>query len=371
LLEQAGAIRTELVGIQGEANVLRQTQQELPSAPWKTALPLALLAAGAGGGVAFVDPYWLPAGAVVGGALAVLPLLYCGWRLLQGRSERRQLELQIGALEERREEVQARLTGLEEQFRRLGLPASAVDVARMAKNLERHRQLLRELAEDAGAPDAPPATHDPEPGASDALAALRRQEAELAALPEQLRRIEAEGEQLRLREEALTRGGATPPPAEAGDGRVAALLAEAGSCLAQLTAGRYGELRHDGDWSLRGDDGAWHPLAHFSGGTAACVRLAAQLALARAAGGGHPLPLLLDEPLSALDRQRAGEALRLLERLAGERQVVLASRDETLLKRGQRERWQVVPLGEQAPRKVQSTDSAQERSDDDGQLHLL
>lgn len=388
LLEQAGAIRAEMIAIQTEVTALRQQLQERPGVPWRAAALFSLLAAGAGGSVGWLAPYWLPAGLAVGGVVALVPLLYCLWRGLQERSGRRVLETQVGALEEQREAAQGRLSRLDDNFRRLGLSPSAVEIVRMQKNLERHRQLLRELAaEEAGGGEgaaastvvaaAPPA-EDADPKA-DELAELRRQEAELAALPQELRRIEEEGEQLREREgELIKRGTVAVPPsppagaAGAGSERLHPLAAETGRYLAQLSAGRYGEARlgADGGWSLRAEDGAWRPLAHFSGGAAACLHLAVQIALSRPAGVETPLPLLLDEPLVPLDRPQAAEALRLLERLAAEQQVILCTRDEGLPKRA-RDRWQVLPLVAKAEKKTEQSSRSQERNDDDGQLHLL
>jgi energy-coupling factor transporter ATP-binding protein EcfA2 len=369
LLEQAGAIRAEMVAMQTEAAGLRQQLQERPGVPWRMAAALSLLAAAVGGAAGYLRPDWLTAGLAAGGAAAVLPLGYGLWRELRERGERRRVEAQIGAIEERREEAQGRLAGLDEGFRRLGLSPSAVEIARMQKNLGRHRQLLCELEEPGGAPEAAAAA-DPAPPSAE-LEELRRREAALAQLPEALRRIEAEGERLRARETQLSRGREVAP--SAGPDRLAALLAEAGRHLAQLSGGRYVELRPaaGGGWSLAAEDGAWRPLTYFSRGTAACARLAAHLALSRPPGGREPLPLLLDEPLADLDRPQTAEALRLLERLADGQQLLLASRDEDLARRGGGERWHLLPLGERKVKKSRQAARTAERNDDDGQLHLL
>jgi uncharacterized protein YhaN len=323
-------------------------------------------------------------------------------------------------LEERREEAQARLAGLDDRFSRLGLSPSAVEIVRMQKNLERHLRLQRELAEvesalgaagsggnsvavgvvaeRSSARKAQPSTVIPPEslpplGSEDFATAgadlaalgerLKSREAKLQELTcqaaerksqrESLRRIEEEGEALRRREAELARRPVAATPAASGSippTELAQLTAEIGQTLGVLTAGRYTAVRlEEGEgWSLRGVDGEWRPLKHFSRGTAESFCLALRLILGRQLTGDRRLPLLLDDTLTGFDQARLVDTVKLLERLAGEQQVILLSRDEALRKRANRERWHIISLATETNPKPSRS---QERSDDDGQLHLL
>jgi DNA repair exonuclease SbcCD ATPase subunit len=205
------------------------------------------------------------------------------------------------------------------------------------------------------------------------LQELTRQAAERENLRESLRRIEEEGEALRRRESELARRPVAASPVVAGRiprTELARLAADIGQTLGVLTADRYTAVRLDegGVWSLRGVDGEWHPLKHFSRGTTESFCLALRLILGRQLTGDRRLPLILDDALTGFDPPRLADTVKLLERLAGDQQVILLSRDEALRKRANRERWHTISL---ATETTQKPSRSQERSDDDGQLHLL
>jgi DNA repair exonuclease SbcCD ATPase subunit len=323
-------------------------------------------------------------------------------------------------LEERREEAQARLAGLDESFSRLGLSPSAVEIVRMQKNLERHLRLQQELAEvESGLGEAciagdqanldavaarptlgaekpsagvapqglPPLGREQLAAAEAELAALgeglksreaelhelTRQAAEKDSLREALKRIEAEGEALRRRETDLASRPVAAAPVAAGRiprAELTQLAAEIGQTLAALTADRYTTVRfeQEGGVALRGGDGQWHPLTHFNRGTAESFWLALRLVLGRQLTAARRPPLILDDALTGFDQARLADTVKLLERLAGEQQVILLSSDETLRKRANRERWHTISL---ATETTQKPSRHQERGDDDGQLHLL
>lgn len=420
VLVQADEIRQEMITIQKEAAELRQQLLKQPAPSWRPAVLATLLSVLLVAVLAWSHSAWLLAGLSAGALATAVGWAIYLWRLGQARQERGRLKGPLQVLEERREEAQARLAGLDDRFSRLGLSPSAVELVRMQKNLERHLRLQQELAEVESAlgaagsggnpvavgvvagrnparkaqpstvipPESLPPLGSEEFAAAEAdLAALgerlKSREAKLQELTRQateresqrasLRRIEEEGEALRRREAELARRPVAATPAAAGSippAELTQLTAEIGQTLGVLTAGRYTAVRlEEGEgWSLRGVDGEWRPLKHFSRGTAESFCLALRLILGRQLTGDRRLPLLLDDTLTGFDQARLVDTVKLLERLAGEQQVILLSRDEALRKRANRERWHIISLAtETTPKPSRS----QERSDDDGQLHLL
>lgn len=420
VLVQADEIRQEMITIQKEAADLRQQLLKRPTPSWRRAALTTLLSALAVAALAWSHSAWLLAGLSAGTLATAVGWAIYLWRLGQERQERGRLKGPLQMLEERREDAQTRLAGLDERFSRLGLSPSAVEIVRMQKNLERHLRLQQELVEvesalggavSRGKPAAvevlagrisdgteepstviaqeglPPLSGAEFAAAEADLAALgerlksqetklqelTRQAAERESLRESLRRIEEEGEALRRRESELAKRPVAVSPAAAGRiprTELAQLAADIGQILGALTADRYTAVRFDeGDaWSLRGLDGKWHPLKHFSRGTIESFCLALRLVVGRQLTGDRRLPLILDDALTGFDQARLADTVKLLERLAGEQQVILLSRDETLRKRANRERWHTILL---ATETTQKPSRSQERSDDDGQLHLL
>jgi len=420
VLVQADEIRQEMIAVQKEAAGLRQQLLKRPAPSWRPAALTTLLSVLAVAAIAWLNPTWLLAGLAASGLATAAGWAVYLWRLTRERQERNRLKQPLQALEERREEAQARLTGLDDSFSRMGLSPSAVEIVRMQKNLERHLRLQQELTEvenamaaaesdkktatvDGGAkhrsarteesstlvaPEAAVILDGAELAAAEAalvaladrlqrqereLHELTRQAAERNRLEESLRQIEADGEALRRRESELARQPVVAPLAATGrisPSTLTQLAAEVGQTLATLTADRYPMVRLEegGAWSLRGADGEWHPLKYFSRGTTEFFCLALRLNLGRQLAGDRRLPIILDDALAGFDPARLAEVVKLLERLAGEQQVILLSRDEVLRKRASRERWHTVSLT------TESTDKpsrSQERNDDDGQLHLL
>jgi DNA repair exonuclease SbcCD ATPase subunit len=420
VLIQADEIRQEMIAIQKEAADLRQQLLKRPVPSWRPAALATLLSALLVAALAWSHSAWLLAGLSAGTLATAVGWAIFLWRLGQERQERGRLKGPLQVLEERREEAQARLAGLDDRFSRLGLSPSAVEIVRMQKNLERHLRLQQELAEvesalgvrgSGGNPVAvevvagrnsagtaepstvnareglPPLSSEEFAAAEADLAALgerlksretklqelTRQAAEREILRESLRRIEEEGEALRRRESELARRPAAASPAAAGRilrTELAQLTADIGQTLGALTADRYTAVRlEEGEaWSLRGVDGEWHPLKHFSRGTTESFCLALRLILGRQLTGDRRLPLILDDTLTGFDQARLVDTVKLLERLAGEQQVILLSSDEALRKRANRERWHTISLATETTLKPSRS---QERSDDDGQLHLL
>lgn len=427
ILAEAEKIRKELVALQGESAALRQQLIDQRDAPWRLSLALSLLVLAAGGALAWIRPEWLSR-AMLGTALTLAPI-WGGflWRFGLRRAERGRFQGQAQVLERQREEAQGQLAVLDERFERIGLSPSAVEIVRMQKNLERHRQLLEQLRDVESAlkvlEDAEQLSREkddltrelavldermeqqrplrregllaPEelPGAEEKLQALgeslRQREQELleltrreAAMEGELagtRELEEEGERLREREANLARrkdalaialdllSGAVDEFRQIYLGRFAG---DIGRHLGMVTGGRYSEVRLDDDLavSLRGKGNSWQPVEQFSRGTVDAVYFAVRLALTRQLSPGRRLPLLLDDPMVNLDRLRLAETLKMLELLSRDHQVVLFAHDENLLRRAARDRWHVVPLEET---KSVPPSPVQERSEDVGQLYLL
>jgi uncharacterized protein YhaN len=427
ILVEAEKIRKVLVGLQGESAVLRQQLLSQRGAPWRLAGGVSLFLAACGAAAAWGWPAF-SSQAMMGTGLLLAPVwgVYL-WRLGLCRAERSRLQGQAQVLERQREEAQGSLAALDERFERIGLSPSAVEIVRMQKNLERHRQLsdrlrevesalkvledsaelsrekedlTRELAVlDERMEQQRPLRRDgvlsPEelPEAEEKLRALgeslRRREEELlemtrreAALQGGLTRmgqIEEEGERLKERETVLARrkeslaiafellSGSVDEFRRTYLGRFAA---EIGRNMALVTAGRYDEVRlgEDLSISLRGKGGSWKSAEHFSRGTVDAVYFALRLALTRQLSPGRHLPLLLDDPLVNLDRFRLAETLKVLELLSRDHQVILFAHNENLLRRAARDRWHVVSLEET---KTVQPSPDQERSEDVGQLCLL
>lgn len=427
ILTEAEEIRTGMVELQKETAALRSQLLAHRNPPWRGSAAMTGLFFAAGIAVALFSAGLRTAG--IAGALLLSAVVwgFYGWRALQERGERGRLNVQMQLLERRREEAQARLAALDGRFEALGMSPSAVEIVRMQKNLSRHREILDRLREVEGGlgvldrtetlssekeqitrelaviderkeRDKPvrPANLLPLeelPEAEEKLAALgedikarerellelSRREAALQGELADLQQLEEEGERLKEREVHLARrrdalGTAYDLLSGAVDEFRRTYLerfaAEIGQHLRTTTDGRYEEVKLEEDFSLylKGKAGAWHPAEHFSRGTLDGVYLAVRLALTRHLSHGRHLPLLLDDPLVNLDRQRQGETLRSLERLSAEHQVILFTHDENMARRAARDRWNVVALEEF---RIPQPTSRPERSEDVGQLHLL
>ncbi len=429
ILAEADDVRTEMIELQRRSADLRKQILSHPNPPWRA--PAALLATlwSVAVLVSIFTEWGMAATALVGLVSAALGGIYLR-RLMRERAERNRLQEKLQALESQREEAQQRLALLDERFERVGLSPSSVEMVRMQKNLVRHRELLERLREVKSAlavlepsielssekeqltrelavldermeqekplrPNLLPLEELPE--AEQKLAALGeslkerekellelcRKEAVLGAELLDLKHLEEEGERLKERETILERrrqalctayellGGAVDEFRKTYMERFAA---EIGAYLKVTTRGRYGEVRLSEDFSLylRGKGGSWIPADHFSRGTVDGIYLAVRLALTRHLSRGRHLPLLLDDPLVNLDRQRLEETLKGLEVLSAQHQVLLFTHDERLARRAARDRWTIVSLEEAralSPGKLPS--KTQERSEDVEQLCLL
>ena len=108
-----------------------------------------------------------------------------------------------------------------------------------------------------------------------------------------------------------------------------------GDGLDRITDGRYTEVRVDPETLavqlMMPELGAQGPVECLSAGTRSLVHLLLRVSIARLMGHSRErLPLLLDEPLAQLDRDRRQRALRYLVQLAEGTQVLFFTRDEQI-----------------------------------------
>lgn len=144
--------------------------------------------------------------------------------------------------------------------------------------------------------------------------------AELEQLAAELTDAQERSEILRIAEEALVRADAVLRSRFSPQ-----ITAEAGTILAEMTDGKYPKLllQPNMTLSVREEDGTvTRPSAAMSCGTADQMYLALRLAMCRRMLGSD-VPLLLDDALINFDDDRTAAALKLLEREATTRQIIL------------------------------------------------
>jgi uncharacterized protein YhaN len=118
---------------------------------------------------------------------------------------------------------------------------------------------------------------------------------------------------------------------------------EAGMLLSAMTSGVYKGVYFDRDMRFsaeRAEDISARELEYLSDGTKNQLYLAIRLAICRLAlpspPEGEMCPLILDDALDSFDDERAMQALKLLNELSGERQIILFtchSREKSMLER--------------------------------------
>ena len=171
---------------------------------------------------------------------------------------------------------------------------------------------------------------------------VARADEEVESAEAELRRIE----QLR-RTTALTRRFLARAQEQAHRDIAPVLAATLRSWLPGVTRGRYVDATVDPETlaiQVYGSGGRWRPLDRLSAGTTDQVYLLLRVALAQhLATTGETCPLLLDGVTAQSDDERTQEILDLLLRLAAERQVVLFTQEESVL------RWAREHLGRRPP----------------------
>lgn len=339
-------------------------------------------------------------------------------RSLQARSAGQQLDSQVAVVEARVDELQQQLSAMNDRFEALGLSPSPVETVRMQKNLPRHQQLFEQLRQldnvrdgvDADTTVTEPtlpamvsvpvgearfdtiSAHSPaEPapagtccmqdaGGSLSTASLALGEfASLESLLEARTRIEAEGEVLRARESRLKQRRKTlvvecdllgETLAEYPGADLEIFCEILGKVMNSLTGGAIDRVHVTEDFvvQLPGADGIWLPVERFSSATRTLLQVALCLSLNQLRCESLRLPLLLDDPLGALDKKRRGQALKVLEQCAAGQQVILFSHEDALHRRAMRDSWHLVSLRTMGPSVAAGKE---EKNNDDGQLSFL
>ncbi|MGE4543741.1 MAG: ATP-binding protein [Pedobacter sp.] len=339
-------------------------------------------------------------------------------RCLQARSAGQQLDSQVAAVEAQVYELQQQLTAINDRFEALGLSPSPVETVRMQKNLPRHQQLLEQLrqmdvvqdevAQDRGGIEPDVSVCEPIAASVEAFAAISDAQAaepvpdeascmqaagdsiiadsmgtpgalDLESLLDARTRIEAEGEELRARESKLTQRRNTlvvecdllmETLADTPATDRQALAGILGQLMSDLTGGVVDKVHVTEDFvvQLSGADGVWLPVERFSSATRTLHNLALCLTPNQLRGEGSRLPLLLDDPLGALDKKRRGQALKVLEQCAAGAQIILFSHEEALRRRAMRDGWHLISLRAKGPAVAVGKE---EKNDDDGQLSFL
>ena len=431
LLTGAEVVRKDLVTLQEEMTRLRRERSLLGEAPWIPAVVLSALV--------LIGFALLGKGATsylaLGGGIAVLIWGFFIFRLMRLNGARAALGGQLDQVTQRRSEVLASLTEIEEAVRRLGFPASAIEMIKMEKSLDRHRSLVLRIKEIESALqvlDHPEDISGEEKTLSREMAVLAERkemgrpprakilrpedlpeaerklsslETEITATEEILLeltrqqaevrgaggidpcRIDEEGAILREREISLLRRKESLSLAyellrgAVDDFRhtyIDRFSGEIGQSLAFITRNRYQTVRLDENFNpqVQVRDELWPSVDRLSRGAQDAVFFAVRLALTRHLTRSRHLPLLLDDPFVHLDKGRLGEMLKLLERVSQEHQLLLFSHSETLLHRAEKSGWHILPLMELSVNRSLAPPASKPKekeksADDANQLSLL
>ncbi|WP_321531099.1 AAA family ATPase [uncultured Desulfuromonas sp.] len=413
LLADADEVRHEMVALQSEMIPFRDRLQKVRHPDWKRPLLFMLLLIVAGQSTYFFAPQWALGAAIVAGLGAITGWGWFGCRFAKVKKACQGLQEKIAALEQRREQEQQRLTALDDEFEAMGIASSAVELVRIQKAFEQHRETLQRLAvlmehegEQGGAvatseqtsvsDDAPSSEHlKPEdlPEAKNKLDALeqsiRNREADLLALVRHeavlLGRL-AEGEQdIRHREQLEQRLGVLEQRKQVLHCAIDVLQQSLeefhtsslqcfekriAKYLRKATQNKYSAIAIEQDFSarLKSRNGQWVALEQLSRGTMDAVCLAIRLGLSHFLTPGKTLPFFFDDALINLDGERLQESVTVLERLSADHQIILFSHDERLHKIAARRRWHVIALSERRSRNVTRN---KEGAEDAGQLSFL
>lgn len=421
LLHESDAMRTRILRLQEEGVALRVQLKDLSPPPAGKTLLLSscTLVAGVAVGVSVPSGGWM---GYVGGPLLAL----AAWgpyvkRSLGNRGRTLNLQGQSKKIEEDRLELQGGLELLDQKLEELGIPIGIDESRDLRVRLEEQRTLTQELGRvgatlarlpslegldaeiastrvdlaDSTIPQSFVALaesmsmeevekryaqlcreHD---NLSAEIAELHHQEMKLVADLGDLADIEREGEQLRTRERecaervSVLKMAADMLREEIADfrhGYLERFVRELEEILGRISSRELGPLRLDEGFhlSLQGEEERWQPLETLSRGTYDLVNLAMRITLSRRMFRKVLPPLLLDEPLLTLTKEKRSAALKALGGVAANQQVILFTHDEHLLRTAVKEKWNLIQLSSRSPVR----EPAEERKEEHGrQLHLL
>jgi len=421
LLAEADDVRHQMVGLQSEIIPFRDRLQKVRQPDWKRPLLLMLLMIVAGQTVSFLAPSWTLSAAVVGALASLAGWGWYGVNFTKISKLCRGLQEKIAAIELRREQEQQRLTALDDEFEALGVASSAVELVKIQKAFERHRDIFQRLSElsdpleesgEQQGDDACAIASEPEelrptgegrssehlqpedlPEAQKKLEdleqSIRSRESDLLALVRHeavlLGRL-AEGEPDARHREQLERRLSALKQRKQVLGCAVEVLQQSldefhtsslqcfekriGKYLRKATQNKYSAITIEQDFSarLKSRNGQWVALEQLSRGTMDAVCLAIRLGLSHFMTPGKTLPFFLDDVLINLDGDRLQESVAVLERLSSDHQIILFSHDERLHKIAARRRWHVIALSE---RRSRTAARNKEGAEDAGQLSFL
>jgi len=403
ILTDAADVRRDLVAIQdqirefqGRISALRNST--LPNGIWFSTL---IFLGGAAACWAW-PKYSLYAILAAGGFLSVIWALVGRKQKLLSKT-RFDLQSQNTELERRREATKAKQEHLQPRFLHIGLSPSPVEMVKMEKNLQKHKELRKRLSQvdnglrehgwsstgnggtatslfshDSG--DGPGATAGRHPFKDNKMAVgnieTRLEEKSLEELKDLLRRIEEEGEELHKEEMLRDRHDGSPQiltlwnigqllreNPQAGE----RLLKKIVGKVKEASSGRLVDLRFSETLELEAlaDEGFWLRHDQLSEGILAVIDLLLKATVYRETIEKSFPWLVFDEPMESMDGKRRNYALRTLEETSRQVQVIVATRDFDLRRNPRHNRWNFIELNESAdlPR--------DERSKDVEQLHLL
>lgn len=415
IFRQAASIRQELAELQRPLSDLNRDEGKLKKVPWGLITAAAVILAGFVA-VSFFFSFFPWIMSAIGGVGLVLLL---GWGLASSLRRSRKLEAirqQRLKLEKTRAAALQRQAELTERCDALRLPSTAIALVRLQKAADANQSLLEEWwAVEQGEPskqssvETQPMPDNGElaetgPPADESSKELVDLEQRLAAFAAQLK--EGEAELSRLKRDAAVMYDGEPEEVSEDNVRsdddaplqrkyrrmqqriavlrcavdllvdgvedyrqthLVRLTAEAGRLFSKMTGGRYSEIRLDGEMrpEIRIDGRRWQPADRFSRGTLDALYLALRIAMSKVRGDGRSLPLILDDPFVHMDKERLAATLKLLDVASAGGQLIVLSHNEDLAKRAARERWHVVPLGDE------SAGNSGKDEDHAGQLHLL
>lgn len=407
LLDEAASIRQELAEMQPPLTRLAQEEGKVKPVPWlRVGLASFLLAAGAVAGFLLTPYPWI----ALAGGIGIAGSCGWGWQISSRRSKLLEdLKQRRGKLEQVRAAALDRQVLLTERCEAAGLPSSAIDLVRLQKAAEAHRDLLEvcwgapadspvapleEPTEAVPVDETPVQTEQTESAAAE-LAELEQRLVEFAA---QLKEKERELAQLK---QAAEISPETPPVDREStnpslqaqiqsvktrivvlrtainllvdsvesfrQSHLQSLTDEAGRLFGRMTQGRYTQVRLDDEMrpEVQIGERRWQPADRLSRGTLDALYLALRIALSKVRSDNRALPLLLDDPFVHMDRDRLKSVMGLLDVAARDGQLIVLSHSDHLSRRAARERWHLVSLGEDVA-------GAVERDEEHaGQLHLL
>ena len=373
--------RERLWQVQKEAAALRQELVSVPELSTLLPVVLTLLFLLLGGALAMIYRELWQAVAMAGGGLIVFTWAVFVFLSRNKGSELNRLRENLSRVEGEREILLQDLDRLDEQ-RRYGSAndfndeadddsdAPAVSAESLVEQVEESDEVSQEMAQ----------SEEIAPQES-----LWQQKRRLLAEVSDLRALEMEGEVLRFREQEISYRIKVLTTAiemlfqseDRVSGKRRIQLGETlNRYVGDLLPGVELAVSVSKNWKLeilRGGSDQPSPFSSLSRGEQRLVTLALHMALLELSGE-LGLPLLVDDLFDEFDPSRRDGVSKVLEDFSLRHQVVFSSREPDMLTRALSRGWHVISLDDgphTTKPKPKQKPTAEERSDDEQQLHLL